>query len=143
LNSDGTLDRKSFGQFIFSNAENVAQLNSLLHPLIKDITINLSSNQNIIYMINAPVLFEAGFNTFMDTIIIVSAYQEQSIERGKKRDGLSQREIIDRLSHQILLKEKIKNADYLIDNSGSIENTRKQAEEIWNNLKISSQKIHK
>ena len=89
---------------------------------------------NKIYIINAPVLFESGFYSHMDANIVVSANHDQILHRGKLRDDLTYEEIESRLAHQISLNEKISRADYVIDNSGSIENTRQQVEIIWNNL---------
>ena len=140
LSSDGRLDRRKLGAFVFKDTAKVSALNEILHPLILNETIKRSADKTVIYMINAPLLFEAGFNPFMDSIIVVSSSINLSIQRGSARDGLSDKEIKERLNHQNSLNEMIKHADYVIDNSGSIENTRIQAEAIWNNLIISSQK---
>lgn len=137
---DGQLDRRKLGRFVFEDPEKVSILNSILHPLILKETLNRSEDESKIFMINAPLLFEAGFDSFMDQIIVVSASIDLSVQRGSSRDGLTYEEIKGRLRHQNSLNEKIQHADYVIDNSGSMENTRIQAEAIWNNLIISSQK---
>jgi len=134
IRSDGTLDRRSLGAYVFEDQIRVNKLNSITHPAILKHTLDQSSDPDTIYMINAPVLFESGFDRHMDRIIVVSADLPQSILRGMKRDGLSSEEIQNRLSHQISLNEKIKHADYVIDNSKDIEFTQKQVCEIWNNL---------
>ena len=67
----------------------------------------------------------------MDKNIVVSAAEDQSIERGLKRDNISEAEIKARLKNQIPLNEKIKKADYVIDNSASIDNTKRQVLKIW------------
>jgi dephospho-CoA kinase len=71
----------------------------------------------------------------MDKTIVVGADENLIINRGFSRDGMSESEIKDRLQYQIPLKEKIKLADYYIDNSGSLDNTKRQVLEIWNILK--------
>lgn len=134
INSDETLDRRALGAYVFQDQIRVNTLNSITHPAILRQTLEQSSDPDTIYMINAPVLFESGFDRYMDRIIVVSADFSQSIDRGIKRDGLSAEEIQKRLSHQISLNEKIKHADYVIDNSKDIEFTQKQVCEIWNNL---------
>jgi dephospho-CoA kinase len=135
----GGLDRRKLGMRVFSSPDELFKLTSILYPLILNRTIELTPDSSCIYMINAPVLFEAGFDAYMDAIIVVSSPIDLSVERGTSRDGLSHDEIMNRLNNQISLNEKIKSADYVIDNSGTLEQTRIQAEAIWNNL-ISSQK---
>ena len=139
LLDSGELDRRKLGKAVFTDPTMLSELTSILYPLILEQTLKLSQDNSKIHMINAPVLFEAGFDRYMDTIIVVSAPLSSSINRGKIRDGLSTEEILSRLENQISLNEKIKAADYVIDNSGTIEQTRIQAEAIWNNL-ISSKK---
>ena len=65
---------------------------------------------------------------------------EQALERGALRDNITKEEIQERLNNQISLNEKIKRADYVIDNSGGLENTRRQVVEIWNTLKNSTRR---
>ena len=82
-------------------------------------------------MINAPLLFESKLNTLMDRNIVVVADEELQIERGIKRDGLTKKEISERLSRQISVNEKIKYSDYVIYNSGNLSETKQQVEDIW------------
>jgi dephospho-CoA kinase len=134
LNSDGTLNRRELGKNVFSDPEKTKTLNALFHPAILQKTLNKTSSSGIPYVINAPVLFEAGFDRYMDVIITVSSDNESLIKRGKKRDGLTEVEIISRISRQFSLKEKEAGADYIIDNSGDLENTKRQVIEIWNKI---------
>ncbi|MGL4369295.1 MAG: dephospho-CoA kinase [Spirochaetota bacterium] len=138
LDNSGALDRRRFGRFVFEDGKRVETLNKITHPLILEQTLALSSDPAGIFIINAPVLFESGFDKYMDRIIVVSAPHESSVKRGISRDKITAEEIEQRLKNQISLNEKIKNADYTVDNSGSLENTRKQVVTIWNSLKISS-----
>ena len=133
INSDGTLDRRGFANSVFGNNEKVRILNEITHPAIKKIVIERTSD-NKIYMINTPLLFEAEFDKFMDYNIIVTANEDQVLSRGSKRDKIPEDEIKERLKHQIPLKEKVKLADYIIDNSGSIEHTKGQVVNLWKTL---------
>ena len=139
LLDSGELDRRKLGRAVFTNPSFLSDLTGILYPLILERTLELSRDISKVHMINAPVLFEAGFDRYMDAVIVVSTPVISSIERGKIRDGLSHEEILSRLDNQISLNEKIRSADYVIDNSGTVEQTRIQAEAIWNNL-ISSRK---
>jgi dephospho-CoA kinase len=129
--SDGTLNRRKLARYVFPDVQKTQLLNSITHPLILEKTLALSEREESMYMINTPLLFESGFDTYMDAIIVVTASEEEVIQRGQKRDNLSYREIKDRLKSQISLNEEVKKADYTINNSSTLENTRKQVEEIW------------
>jgi dephospho-CoA kinase len=135
LSADGSLDRRAFADYIFKDAAKVARLNAITHPLIKKHTLERSGSG--ICMINVPLLFETGFDKMMDANIVVFAERSQAIRRGVLRDNISENEIKERLKHQIPLNEKKQLADYVIDNSGSRENTQRQVAEIWNILKLS------
>jgi dephospho-CoA kinase len=130
INSDGSLDRRGFANSVFGNNEKVKILNEITHPAIRNIVVERTSDDKI-YMVNTPLLFEAGFDKLMVYNIIVTANEGQVLSRGSKRDKISEDEIKERLKHQIPLNEKIKLADYVIDNSGSIEDTKRQVVNLW------------
>lgn len=134
LTPDGTLNRRYLAQKVFTDATLVEKLNAITHPAIFHEVMKISSERSTIYMINTPLLFETEFYKYMDKNIVVIANTEQVLKRGVMRDGITEDEIKARLNHQISLKEKMKLADYIIDNSGSLENTKKQVEELWKTL---------
>lgn len=141
LTEDGTLDRRSFANLVFKDPSKVRRLNELTHPLIlKKAMEIIAADPERIYMVNTPLLFESGFDRHMDKNIVVTADPEDAVKRGVRRDGISAQEIRDRLNNQISLNEKVKRADYVIDNSATIENTRRQVVEIWNILTASRPK---
>ncbi len=130
IDSNGSLKRREFGNFVFKNEALVEKLNSITHPAILSL-VEKRSCGNGIYMVNTPLLFESGFDKYMDCNIVVTASMNQVLDRGIKRDSISGEEIKERLDHQIPLNEKIKLADYVIDNSGSLEHTKRQVIDIW------------
>ncbi|HPJ39164.1 MAG TPA: dephospho-CoA kinase [Spirochaetota bacterium] len=132
LNEDGTLDRRKLANIVFKDSSKVAVINSITHPAILRRTIDIApENSSDIFMINTPLLFESGFDKYMDKNIVVTADRSQAVERGIIRDNITKNEIEDRLNNQISLNEKVKRADYVIDNSHTIENTRRQVISIW------------
>ncbi len=132
FNPDGTLNRRALASIVFIDTAKVEKLNSIIHPLVfKKISEITDKNPEEIYMINVPLLFETGFEKYTDFNITVTAGSGQVIERGIKRDNISEKEIKERLNHQISLNEKVKLSEYVIDNSGSILNTKRQVTEIW------------
>jgi len=134
LNPDGTLNRRYLANKVFADKTLVNKLNAITHPAIFNEVMRQSDDKTNIYMINTPLLFETEFYKYMDKNIVVIANTEQVLKRGVNRDGITEEEIKARLNHQISLKEKMKLADYIIDNSGSLENTKKQVEELWKTL---------
>jgi dephospho-CoA kinase len=130
INSDGTLDRRAFANSVFGDNEKVKILNEITHPAIQKIVEERSSGKGI-YVINTPLLFESGFDKIMKYNIVVTAGDNQVLDRGSKRDKISVEEIKERLKHQIPLNEKVKLADYIIDNSGTIEDTKRQVVDLW------------
>jgi len=128
---DGHLDRRKLAYHVFKSEELTKKLNLIVHPLISDIVIKESMENDRIYFINAPLLFEAKLNPLMEKNIIVVAEEKLMIERGIARDNLSEEEIRDRLSRQFSVKEKIKFSDYVIYNSGDLTETRRQVQDIW------------
>ncbi len=137
LDEEGRLKRREFGVYVFEDSERVELLNSITHPMILEEVQSRSSGEGV-YMVNTPLLFESGYDRAMDKNIVVMAQESQVLLRGVARDGISKEEIISRLNYQIPLKEKKALADYIIDNSGSLENTRRQVRELW---KILNQEI--
>jgi len=142
LDENGSLKRREFGVYVFAEKERVDLLNSITHPLILD-EVKRRSSGGCIYMVNVPLLFESGYDRIMDKNIVVTAENDQVLDRGVERDGISKEEIISRLNHQIPLNEKIKLADYIIDNSGSLENTRRQVTNLWNILNQNQIQVNK
>lgn len=130
INSDGTLDRRGFANSVFGDEGRVKLLNEITHPAILKIVMERASG-NGIYMVNTPLLFESGFNRYMESNIVVTAGENQVLDRGSKRDKITEDEIKERLKHQIPLNEKVKLADYIIDNSGTIEHTKRQVVDLW------------
>jgi dephospho-CoA kinase len=139
LNTDGTLDRRAFANYVFGNSGRVKDLNDITHPAILKIVME-STTEDKIWMVNTPLLFESGFNRYMKYNIVVTAGIDQVLSRGSERDKITSDEIKERLKHQIPLNEKVRLADYIIDNSGSIEHTKRQVVDLWKIL-IQNQRV--
>ncbi len=141
LYPDGTLNRRQLANIVFKDPIKVKLINEITHPLIhqKMEEIINAAPENI-YMINTPLLFETDFHKFMDKNIVVFANNDQVIDRGIVRDNITETEIKERLNNQISLNEKIKLADYVIDNSGTTENTKRQVIETWKILQQKNKK---
>ena len=141
LRNDLTIDRERLGKIVFTNQTLLKKLNEITHPeIIKLIKkeINLAKNkthsQEKILIIDAALIYEAKIDRSMDKIIVVYINEDEQVKRLVKRDNLSKEEALQRIKSQMPMKEKVKMADYVIDNSSSLDKTKKQVEKIWKKL---------
>ena len=141
LQNDLTIDREKLGKIVFTNQALLKKLNEITHPeiikLIKkeiNLTINKTQNQEKILIIDAALIYEAKIDRLMDKIIVVYIGEDEQVKRLAKRNNLSKEEALQRIKSQIPMKEKVKVADYVIDNSNSLDETKKQVEKIWKKL---------
>lgn len=138
LRNDLTIDRGKLGKIVFANQTLLKKLNEITHPEIiklikKEINLakNKTHNQGKILIIDAALIYEAKMDRLMDKIIIVYINENEQLKRLAKRNNLSKEEALQRIKSQIPMKEKVKIADYVIDNSNSLAKTKKQVEKIW------------
>jgi len=143
LQFDLTIDREKLGKIVFANQTYLKKLNEITHPEIielikKEISLakQRTHNQKKILIIDAALIYEAEIDGLMDEIIVVYIDEDEQIKRLAKRNNLSKDEALQRIKSQMPMKEKVKLADYVIDNSRSLNKTKKQVEKIW--LKLMS-----
>jgi len=141
LQNDLTIDREKLGKTVFANQTLLKKLNEITHPeiikMIKkeiDLVKNTTHNQGKILIIDAALIYEAKIDRLMDKIIVVYINEDEQIKRLIKRNNLSKKEALRRIKSQMPMKEKVKMADYVIDNSSSLDTTREQVEKIWRSL---------
>jgi dephospho-CoA kinase len=141
LQNDLTIDREKLGKIVFANQILLKKLNEITHPEItkiikKEINLekNKTHNHEKIIIIDAALIYEAKIDRLMDKIIVVYIDKDEQIKRLIKRNNLSKDEALQRIKSQMPMKEKNKMADYVIDNSGSLDKTKEQVEKIWQNL---------
>jgi dephospho-CoA kinase len=140
LQPDGALDRAKLGAIVFSDESQRARLNLILHPLIieaQDAWLRRCSEQDPqgVGIVDAALMIETGSYKRFDKLIVVCCRPELQLERLMKRDALTAEEAVRRIGSQMPQEEKKKFADYLIDTSGSFDETREQAVRVYENLK--------
>jgi len=138
IQNDMTIDREKLGKIVFANQSLLKKLNKITHPeitkMIKkeiDSAKNKTHNQEKVLIIDAALIYEAKIDRFMDKIIVVYIDKDEQIKRLIKRNNLSKDEALQRVRSQMPMEEKAKISDYLIDNSNSLDKTKKQVEKIW------------
>ena len=140
LQEDGSIQRKKLADKVFADPKQRKFLNQILHPRIKEEMDRRAKeigekDPEAIVVIDAPLIIELGDHREMDKLIVVTSTQPQQIERLKDRDGTNPEEALRIVSSQMPLKEKLKFADYVIRNEGSMEETKKRAREVYQELK--------
>lgn len=138
-NDDGTLNRKALGRIVFNDDEKLIQLNKLTHPVIRQkvsdqIDIYKKQNKEIV-VLDAALLVESDYLNFIDKLLVVTCNEDIQIERIKNRDNCSTEEALSRIKSQMSQENKVKYADYIIDNSGTIDELRKKALIFLNYIK--------
>ena len=140
LQKDGSIHRKQLAAKVFSDPKQRDLLNRTLHPRIKEEmgrrlkTIGQKDPEAIV-LIDAPLLVETGNHREMDKVIVVISTEAQQIARLREREGMDQEEARRIMASQIATEEKVKVADFVIRNEGSLEETEKRAREVFQELK--------
>ena len=134
------INRKLLGRIIFSNAQKRKILNDIVHPrVIKIILGEIEKHKELgteVIVIDVPLLFEAGFEKYTDYNIVVFTERDVQIERLINRDNITEEYANMKISAQMPLTEKIERADFVIDNSKSILQTKKEFVNILKELEV-------
>lgn len=140
FDEDGKFNRKKFGNFIFSKEERKKNYENIIMPFIKDEIFNriaeLEKEKREVCILDAPTLIENGLHVNMDINILIWSDLETQIQRVKKRDNLSEEQVINRINSQMSLEDKKKFVDYIIDNSRTIERTKEELNKILEEIRI-------
>lgn len=119
INADGLIDRKALAGEVFSDSEKLGRLNAIIHPRVRThFSEWIESTVNVPYIMQeAAIMYESGFSTFFDKIIVVAAPVEERIARVVKRDIMTRQQVLDRMDKQWSESKKLEQADYVIFNS--------------------------
>jgi dephospho-CoA kinase len=151
LNSDGTVNRPRLAEVAFGTPggapPRVKELNEIVHPAVIDHENKWMAeigrrDPNAIAIVEAALILESGAAERFDHLIVVTCRPEQRIQRFARRLGVSEKaaraEVTRRMAAQIPDEEKIKAADFVIDNSGSLDATEQQVREVFIKLRSTS-----
>jgi dephospho-CoA kinase len=134
LLEDGEIDRQKLGSVIFHQAKKRQMLNEIVHPEVRkrmwDQTEKAKKNGEEVVVLDIPLLFESKLTYMVDKTLLVYVDAETQLQRLIARNKLSVEDAEARIRSQLPLADKIKLADAVIDNNGSITDTKKQLNEI-------------
>lgn len=139
VNVDGTINRTKLGAMVFQDRRKLTTLNEIVHPLIfREWERRLAALQEektpAVVISDIPLLIEGGSHKRFDLVLLVYATPAQQLARLTARNGCTPAEARLRLRAQLPIDAKIPHADYVIDNSHSVEETRKRTLEVWAEL---------
>jgi dephospho-CoA kinase len=139
LQPDGELDRKKISEIVFQDSEKLRRLEEITHPRIHEEYGNqvercIKENPRAIIQVVIPLLIEKNLQAMFDKLLLVYVPLHDQIKRLMRRDAISQERAESILSTQLSIEEKKKYADYIVDNSRTLDITRQQVVELWEKL---------
>jgi len=136
LQPDGHLDRPALARLVFHSPEKRRLLESIIHPRIRERELALLHHyrHHPLVVLNVPLLFENRMESLCDFTCVVTVNQNERHKRLRHRDGVTHQQIRQRLQAQMPQKEKAKRADFIINNSHSLDDTRRQVETIIDSI---------
>ena len=140
LRPNKTLDREKLREIVFRDLEKKKKLESFQHPRIGEEFFKLveqyaSEDPNAVIQAIVPLLIETNMQAIFHHIVMVYASEEEQKKRLIERDGLTEDMAMNMIRSQLSVEEKKGYCDLIVDNSGSLEETRQQVEELWKKLK--------
>lgn len=138
LDSTGALDRKALGRIVFEDVEARNALESIVHPLVQAATRAWFSSLDPatpFAVSDIPLLYEIGRDADFDAVVVAACSSQTQRARLRARDGLSEEEADRRIAAQWPIEEKRRRADYLVSTEGSMEETARATEAVYQALR--------
>lgn len=135
---DGTIDRKVLGGKVFGRADELKKLTDIVWPgirrLASEALAEFETAGNHLAVLEAAVLFEAGWQDLTDEIWVVTVAPEIAVERLATRNGLNAEAARARIASQLSNEERTAQADVVIENNSDLEALEQCIEAAWENL---------
>lgn len=139
-----SLDRRALGKTVFADVDKKRELESITHPLIRKQVAcefaKLASDGHKLACYDVPLLFESNIENDYENVVVVTADPNVQLVRLMQRNSLSESDALKRIAAQLPMKQKVSRADYVIDNSTSLEDMKLQANIVLANLRDSVRK---
>ena len=143
LLKSGDINREKLGHIIFSDDSARNKLNAIVHPRVWEKMIEgidaLKKHHSAggkVIIFDVPLLIETGMHDLVDVVVLVDVPVDIQKKRLENRDGLTDREMEDRLSSQMSVEKKKQYVDFTINNGGGLDKTRAQVEEFWDIIPV-------
>ena len=144
LRADRQIDREKLGQIVFSDERERLILNDIVHPAVfrlwkKQLDEIERRQPDAVVLSDIPLLIETESTGLVDLVILVFVPSEIQLDRLMTRNGLSREDAEKRIASQMPIADKRPYADFIIDNSGTMEETRRSVDAVWEKLLILQQ----
>jgi len=131
----GRIDRAQLGKLVFNDPDARLRLNAIVHPLVRDWmarrTAEAADRGAAIVVQDVPLLYENGLEPLFSSVILVYVPEDLQVERLVSGRGFTPERARAVIAAQMPIDEKRRRAHHVIDNSGTVEQTRAQVEEMW------------
>lgn len=139
LFSDGTVDRKKVASIVFSDQKALAVLNGIIHPYVHEVILEGSERAYLedhgrLIVWDVPLLFETGYDREVTKTVVVTARQALRVQRIVERDGSTKAAALRRIRNQMPDREKIRRADIVIRNNGTLDELERRTTEVFDEL---------
>lgn len=135
LQPNGEIDRSKLGGVVFANADQMAVLNGIMHPrmaaIVQDKLWSLEVEGVEVAVVEAAVLFEAGWDKLVNEVWTTESSLESVVARLQERNGFEPAEIRKRIDSQMSSEERARRADQVISNTGKLDDLEAAVQEIW------------
>jgi dephospho-CoA kinase len=135
---DGHIDRRRLGELVFSDVDARRRLNAIVHPLVREWmaarTAEAAERGAKVVVQDVPLLFENGLERLYSSVVLVYVPEDKQVERLVHGRGLRPERAREMISAQMPVEDKRRLAHHVIDNSGTIEETRAQVNQLWRRL---------
>lgn len=137
LDNEKNINRKKLAEIIFNNDEEKKVLENIIHPEVVEKIKEFikKTDKEKIAFVSIPLLFEINFERFLDKTIVIYSKKDMQIERLMKRDNIDLEYAKKKINAQLSQEEKMKQADYVIDNSFTKEETIKNIDKVIESLR--------
>ena len=136
LNEDKSLNKKKLAKLVFNNSSAKFVLDSITHPIVlEEIKKEINKISDGLIFVDVPLLYEAKFDTLCDKVICAFVKKKLQVERLMLRDGIDEDFALAKIHSQMDLYLKREKADYVVDTSGSFEETNKLVIDVINKIK--------
>lgn len=137
LRPDGSLDRGRLGAIVFSDRERLAALNAIVHPLVGERVAGLQDQApaDAVVVYDVPLLAENDLAGAYDVVVVVDAADEIRLDRLTRVRGMDEADAKARIAAQATREDRLRIADIVIVNEGSLDDLARRVDEVWDELR--------
>lgn len=138
ITPSGELNRKRIGEVVFRDRSKLSRLEAIIHPRVRELAEKkkheLAQKGEKMAFYDVPLLFEKNMKPLFDRVVVVCCSPDVQLQRLMVRDGLSLEDAQRRIAAQLPILEKVKQADEVIENNGSLEDLQQRVQVLLKNL---------